>query len=129
MTLRQIARLGRHLMVFLVFFRDCFGRPEPRELLRVYIQGQLSNVHRKTAEGIALQFGTAPRTLQRFLESIFAFSTFAPPFLPPWLWAVSFRFVRFGPGFLGVNFRLFHIHPPTFTPRSVRFSGRSGAGA
>lgn len=70
MTLRQIARLGRHLVVFLAFFRDCFGRREPRELLRVYIQGQLSNVHHKTAEGIALQFGTAPRTLQRFLESI-----------------------------------------------------------
>jgi hypothetical protein len=27
-------------------------------------------VHRKTAEGIALRFGEAPRTLQRFLESI-----------------------------------------------------------
>jgi SRSO17 transposase len=30
----------------------------------------LSDVHRKTAEGIALEFDTAPRTLQRFLESI-----------------------------------------------------------
>ena len=36
----------------------------------IYIQGQLSDVHRKTAEGIALEFDTAPRTLQRFLESI-----------------------------------------------------------
>jgi SRSO17 transposase len=30
----------------------------------------LSNLHRKTAEAIALRFRTAPRTLQRFLESI-----------------------------------------------------------
>jgi SRSO17 transposase len=38
--------------------------------LRVYVKGQLSDLHRKTAEAIALRFGTAPRTLQRFLESI-----------------------------------------------------------
>ena len=70
MTLRQIARLGRQLVMFLAPFQDCFGRREPRELLQVYIQGQLSDVQRKTAEGIALQFGTPPRTLQRFLESV-----------------------------------------------------------
>ena len=51
-------------------FADCFGRRDARALLRVYVQGQLSSVHRKTAEAIALQFGKAPRTLQRFLESI-----------------------------------------------------------
>ena len=38
--------------------------------MRVYLQGQLSDVHRKTAEGIALEFGEAPRSLQRLLESI-----------------------------------------------------------
>lgn len=70
MTLRQIARLGRELVTFLALFRDCFGRREPRELLQVYVQGQLSDVHRKTAEGIALRFDKAPRTLQRFLGSI-----------------------------------------------------------
>jgi SRSO17 transposase len=70
MTLKQIAALGRKLVVFLGLFADCFGRREPRELLRVYVKGQLSDVHRKTAEGIALRFGKAPRTLQRFLESI-----------------------------------------------------------
>ena len=70
MTPTQIAALGRKLTAFLALFADCFGRSEPRELLRVYVQGQLSNLHRKTAETIALQFKTAPRTLQRFLESI-----------------------------------------------------------
>ena len=70
MTLKQISALGRKLTLFLALFADCFGRRDARELLRVYVKGQLSNLHRKTAEAIALQFQTAPRTLQRFLESI-----------------------------------------------------------
>jgi SRSO17 transposase len=70
MTLEQISALGRKLSLFLALFADCFGRREGRELLRVYVKGQLSNLHRKTAEAIALKFSTAPRTLQRFLESI-----------------------------------------------------------
>jgi len=70
MTLKQIAVLGRKLSMFLALFSDCFGRRDARELLRVYVKGQLSNLRRKTAEAIALQFKTAPRTLQRFLESI-----------------------------------------------------------
>lgn len=70
MTLLQIAGLGRKLVAFLKRFADCFGRRDARELLEVYVRGQLSDVHRKTAEGIALEFGEAPRTLQRFLESI-----------------------------------------------------------
>jgi len=70
MTLEQIAGLGRKLTSFLALFADCFGRCEARALLKIYVQGQLSHVHRKTAEAIALQFGRAPRTLQRFLESI-----------------------------------------------------------
>ena len=70
MTLKQIAALGRKLVLFLALFADCFGRRDARELLRVYVKGQLSDLKRKTAEGIALQFGKAPRTLQRFLESV-----------------------------------------------------------
>ena len=41
-----------------------------RDLLRVYVNGQLSDIHRKNVEAIAVEFGTSPRTLQRFLESI-----------------------------------------------------------
>ena len=70
MTLKQIATLGRKLSSFLSLFADCFGRRDARRLLEVYVRGQLSDVHRKTAEAIALRFKTAPRTLQRFLESI-----------------------------------------------------------
>ncbi|MCH8840496.1 MAG: transposase [Planctomycetes bacterium] len=70
MTLKQIAGLGGELTAFLGSFADCFGRREARKLLRIYVKGQLSDEHRKTAEAIALRFGAAPRTLQRFLESI-----------------------------------------------------------
>ena len=70
MTLKQIASLGRKLAAFLALFADCFGRREGRDLLAVYVQGQLSDLHRKTAESMALRFAKAPRTLQRFLESI-----------------------------------------------------------
>lgn len=70
MTLLQISGLGRKLTLFLSLFAGCFGRRDARRLLRVYVEGQLSNLHRKNAEAIALQSGTAPRTLQRFLESI-----------------------------------------------------------
>jgi len=70
MTLEQIAALGSKLSSFLALCSECFGRRDARGLLRVYVKGQLSNLHRKTAEAIALQFKTAPRTLQRFLESI-----------------------------------------------------------
>ena len=70
MKLEQISALGRKLTLFLSWFADCFARRDARALLRIYVQGQLSNLHRKTAEAIALEFKTAPRTLQRFLESI-----------------------------------------------------------
>jgi SRSO17 transposase len=70
MTLEQIAGLGRKLTLFLSLFADCFRRPAGRKLLRIYVNGQLSNIHRKTAEAIAIGFDIAPRTLQRFLESI-----------------------------------------------------------
>jgi len=58
------------LLKFLGLFADCFGRGAGRKLLHIYVKGQLSDLHRKTAEAIALRFGKAPRTLQRFLESI-----------------------------------------------------------
>lgn len=70
MTLKQIKSLGRKLVAFLSLFDDCFGRVDARALLSVYVKGQLSSIHRKTAEAIALAAGRAPRTLQRFLESI-----------------------------------------------------------
>ena len=70
MTLKQMAALGRELACFLALFADCFRSRAGFALLKVYVQGLLSDVQRKNVEAIALQFGKAPRTLQRFLESI-----------------------------------------------------------
>jgi hypothetical protein len=44
MTPKEIAALGRKLSVFLVLFADCFGRRDARDLLRVYVKGQLGIV-------------------------------------------------------------------------------------
>jgi len=70
MTRNQIASLGRELGRFLVLFAACFRSRPGRALFEVYVRGLLSNVQRKNVEAIALEFGTAPRTLQRFVESI-----------------------------------------------------------
>jgi SRSO17 transposase len=70
MTLKQIAGMGRRLVLFLKLFADCFGRCDARALMLAYVKGQLSGLKRKNCEAIALEFGIAPRTLQRLLESI-----------------------------------------------------------
>jgi SRSO17 transposase len=69
MTVDQILSLGPALAEFLHEFADCFGRSEPREHLRHYVRGQLSNLQRKSVEPIALFNNLAPRTLQEFLNS------------------------------------------------------------
>jgi hypothetical protein len=70
MSIKDIAKLGKLLAQFLGLFAFCFARPEGRGLLKVYVQGLLSEVQRKNVEAIALDQSVAPRTLQRFLESI-----------------------------------------------------------
>ena len=70
MTVKDIAKLGKLLARFLAGFACCFARPQGRALLAVYVRGLLSDVQRKNAEAIALDQKVAPRTLQRFLESI-----------------------------------------------------------
>jgi SRSO17 transposase len=70
MTVQDIAKLGQLLGQFLYRFADCFARPAGRALLQVYVRGLLSSVQRKNAEAIALDQKVAPRTLQRFLESL-----------------------------------------------------------
>ncbi len=63
MSVHDIAKLGEK-------FACCFDRPAGRMLLLIYVRGLLSDVQRKKAEAIALDQNIAPRTLQRFLESI-----------------------------------------------------------
>jgi SRSO17 transposase len=57
-------RLGRYLDAF----DGCFGRREPAGHLRTYMEGQLSDLPRKSIEPMALHSGTPPRTLQQFLS-------------------------------------------------------------
>ena len=70
MTLKEIKGVGGMLTSFLFLFGMCFKSIAGRKLLKVYVQGQLSDLQRKNCEKIALEFDEAPRTLQRFLESI-----------------------------------------------------------
>lgn len=70
MSLQDIASLGKMLAQFLALFADCFHGVKGRRLLAIYVRGLLSDLQRKNVEAIALKAGVAPRTLQRFLESI-----------------------------------------------------------
>jgi SRSO17 transposase len=70
MTLKQIASLGKELAKFLSLFVGRFRSRPGFALLRVYVAGLLLNLQRKNIEAMALELGTAPRTLQRFVESI-----------------------------------------------------------
>jgi SRSO17 transposase len=70
MTLEQIASLGKELAKFLALFAGCFRSRPGFALMKIYVQGLLSNLRRKNVEAIAIEFDKAPRTLQRFVESI-----------------------------------------------------------
>jgi len=65
-----IQGMGKELDRFLGEFDDCFGRGEPREHLRTYVCGQLSDLKRKSVEPIALAGDVPPRTLQEFLNTV-----------------------------------------------------------
>lgn len=70
MAVKDIARLSTMLGQFMALFADCFIRPAGRALLLIYVRGLLSDLQRKNVEAMALDQNVAPRTLQRFLESI-----------------------------------------------------------
>jgi len=68
MEARKIGELQRMLNRYLGEFDDCFSRSEPAENLRVYVNGQLSDLQRKSIEPMADRAGVPPRTLQQFLS-------------------------------------------------------------
>jgi len=70
MTLKQIASLGKELAKLLGLFVGRFRSCPGFALVQIYDKGLLSNLQRKNIEAMALEWGTAPRTLQRFVESI-----------------------------------------------------------
>ena len=69
MDAELVRSMGKELKHFVSEFDDCFGRREPREHLRAYIRGQLSDLPRKSVEPIALAAKIPPRTLQWFLNN------------------------------------------------------------
>lgn len=68
MDAEQIRRLEPELERYLKRFDDCFRRKDTRGHLPRYVQGQLSDLHRKSIEPIALKVGVPVRTLQEFLS-------------------------------------------------------------
>ena len=67
MNIKQIKGIGKELNTFLSQFDDCFSRSGSRQNLRAYVNGQMSNLPRKSIEPIALAANIPPRTLQCFL--------------------------------------------------------------
>jgi SRSO17 transposase len=63
-----LASLRPELDRFAREFDDCFRTHCSRAHLRRYMQGQLSDLPRKSVEPIALETGVPPRTLQEFLS-------------------------------------------------------------
>jgi SRSO17 transposase len=68
MDAQQIRQLKSKLTEFLARFDDCFPRCDTREHLPVYVEGQLSDLQRKSVEPIALRAKVKVRTLQEFLS-------------------------------------------------------------
>jgi SRSO17 transposase len=68
MTAQQIRALGPRLSDYLDEFADCFISFDTRQHLKHYVQGQLSNLPRKSVEPIAHLMEVPPRTLQEFLS-------------------------------------------------------------
>lgn len=68
MDAKQIRGLRKRLVVYLGDFRDCFGRADTRAQVTTFVEGQLSQLDRKSVEPIALAAKVQPRTLQQFLS-------------------------------------------------------------
>jgi SRSO17 transposase len=67
MDARVIMQIKPELTRFLHQFDDCFGRVTTRRYLDLYIEGQLSDLPRKSLEPMADAVGEPPRNLQEFL--------------------------------------------------------------
>jgi len=68
MDAKTIMKIKPELSRFLRQFDSCFGRSNTRQYLPVYIQGQLSDLPRKSIEPMADAAGIPARNLQEFLS-------------------------------------------------------------
>jgi SRSO17 transposase len=69
MTEQDIADLGPAFAAYLLRFRDCFPQKRVANHFGTFCRGLLSDMPRKSVEPIALESGTAVRTLQEFLAT------------------------------------------------------------
>ena len=69
MTEQEIAGLGPAFAGYLGRFRRCFRQKRTAAHFDTYCRGLLSELPRKSVEPIALEAGTAVRTLQEFLAT------------------------------------------------------------
>ena len=67
LTEREVKQCMPELEVYLEGYREAFGRCEQFEWSRMYVKGLLSDVARKTVEGMALAFGENVRDMQHFV--------------------------------------------------------------
>ena len=68
MDAQQIRQLKPKLDRYLERFADCFARKDTHTHFPVYVEGQLSDLHRKSVEPIAKKARVPVRTLQEFLS-------------------------------------------------------------
>ena len=69
MTEQEIAGLGPAFAAYLGRYRGCFLQKRTMAHFDTYCRGLLSDLPRKSVEPIALEAGTAVRTLQQFLDT------------------------------------------------------------
>jgi SRSO17 transposase len=68
MDAEQIRQLRPQLLEFLAEFNDCFARRDTRAHFPRYVEGQLSDLPRKSIEPMALKTNVPVRTLQEFVS-------------------------------------------------------------
>ena len=69
MDVHEIEAAGKGFEAYLEEFSDCFGRRDTASYLGIYVEGQHSDLQRKSAEPIALKAEIPPRSLQVFLRT------------------------------------------------------------
>lgn len=70
LTKNQVSKLGKFLIVFILFFKIAFNHPSHKKHISLFCKGILSDVERKNLEYIALNFADQKevRNLQHFFQ-------------------------------------------------------------
>lgn len=66
-AIEELKETRRNLTKYLKEFKGCVKAKCNRAHLRIYVEGQIGDLPRKSVEPIAVEAGMAPRTLQEFL--------------------------------------------------------------